>query len=349
MDVTAFSGQVHQQEVSLFRLTNKNRTELFLTNYGARIVALFLTAADGKQYNVVSGFDSLDGYLQSKEVYYGATIGRYANRIAEGRFQLDGHKYSIPVNNGPNHLHGGPNGFHQKVWQVALLSENRLELYLLSPDGEEGFPGNLETRVIFMLSDSDEVTMQYTATTDKPTVINLTNHAYFNLNGLGSGSIENHVLQLLADAYTPVSKTLIPTGAFAMVAGSPFDFRQPKAIGRDIGQDHQQLKFGGGYDHNFVLKKNDYHQPTLAAMARGDLSGITLEVLTTEPGLQLYTGNFLAGTHRLTGGHNDPPRSAFCLETQHFPDAPNQSSFPDTRLDPGQVFSSETIYRFRAD
>lgn len=303
-----------------------------------------MTDKEGKRTDIVVGFDSLNGYLQAEERYYGAIVGRYANRIAKGRFTLEGKEYTLVTNNGVNHLHGGTKGYQDVVWEVEQASDESLTLKYFSKDGEEGYPGNMNITVRYTLTRTDLV-MDYEATTDKTTVFNITNHAYFNLNGQGSGTILNHQLMINADYYTPIDDTSIPTGEIAKVEGTPFDFRTPMPIGSRIEAEDEQLRNGSGYDHNYVLNRTNDHQLTLAARAVGDKSGIVLEVLTTEPGVQLYTGNFMEAHHHIKYGFRDERRSAFCLETQHFPDSPNHPQFPSTVLKPGERFTSQTIFR----
>jgi aldose 1-epimerase len=296
--------------------------------------------------DVVLGFDHLDDYL-GNDPFFGALVGRYANRIDKARFTLDGVEYKLAKNDGENSLHGGLKGFDKKAWKAREPSKDHpaLELTYLSKDGEEGYPGNLNVKVVYTLTDSNELRIDYTATTDKNTVLNLTNHSYFNLAGQGSGDVLKHVLMINADRFTPIDAALTPTGELRSVAGTPLDFRKPTAIGARIDDDNEQLKFGKGYDHNFVLnhKGNDL---TLAARVTEPQSGRVLEVLTTQPGVQLYTGNFLDGTIHGKGGKVYGRRSAFCLETQHFPDSPNQPKFPSTELKPGQTYHQTTIYKF---
>lgn len=339
-----FERIIDGRKVSLFSLKNAMGTVLNITNYGCRIVSLVVKTKNGDPIDVVLGFDSMDGYLNASEVYYGATIGRFANRIANGKFTLAGNDYELAINNEPNHLHGGPSGFHTKVWKVESQTENRIELSYFSPDGEEGYPGNLQVKTSFELTEENEVRISYEAETDEATIINLTNHAYFNLNGQGSGTILNHVLQINADLFSVVDESLIPTGS-APVVDSPFDFRLPKRIGEHIRDDHEQLKFGNGYDHNYVLPGSAESLP-LVARVEADKSGIIMEVLTDQPGMQFYTGNFMKGDNLIKGHVPDDFRSAFCLETQHFPDSPNHAEFPSTVLEPGEIFESVTVYRF---
>jgi aldose 1-epimerase len=332
-------------DVSLYQFKNSNNAQLSITNYGARIVSLLVPGKNGELIDVVVGFDSIENYLQATEVYHGATIGRYGNRIALGKFSIGSKEYQLPVNNPPNHLHGGPAGFHTKVWDVNSVDSNSIQLSYLSVDGEEGYPGNLQTTIRFTFTDENEVVIFYEATTDNPTILNLTNHAYFNLNGLGSGTIVNHQLQLNADHYTPVNETLIPTGSIDKVCNTPFDFTTPTAIGKKIKEKNQQLLFGNGYDHNMVLNKKG-EGVQLAATAVGDVTGLQMEVYTDQPGVQFYTGNFMSGENLIKGHVPDHFRTAFCLETQHFPDSPNHSNFPSTVLNPGEQFQSTTIYKF---
>jgi len=298
---------------------------------------------------VVLGYDNLKGYLE-KSPYFGAIVGRYANRIAKGMFALDGTTYHVPVNNGPNSLHGGINGFDKKVWgaeEVESKEAPALSLTYVSKDGEEGYPGTLSAKVVYTVTNRNELRIDYTATTDKPTVVNLTNHSYFNLAGQGNGDILGHELMLNADRFTPTDDTSIPTGELRSVAGTPFDFRKPTPIGARIDQPDQQLQFGKGYDHNYAI---DHHGLSLALAARVHEAhtGRTMEVLTTQPGVQLYTGNFLDGTITGKEGKVYKQRYAFCLETQHYPDSPNRPNFPTTTLRPGETYEQTTIYRFSA-
>jgi len=338
-----FERTLDGKKVDLFTLKNASGTTLCLTNYGCRIVSLLVQGSAGQPTDVVVGFDTLDGYLTATEVYHGATIGRYANRIAGGRFTLNGQAYTLATNNAPNHLHGGPEGFHTKVWEGVEHGDQFAALRYRSADGEEGYPGNLEVGVRFELTDQNEVHIAYEAHSDRDTVINLTNHAYFNLNGQGSGTILHHSLQLFADRYTPVNEYLIPTGELAPVEGTPFDFRTAQTIGLRINEDHEQLRFGNGYDHNYVLNGAGLRP---IALVRGDKTGLQMEVLTDQPGVQFYTGNFMSGDNIIKGQVPDHFRTAFCLETQHFPDAPNQKHFPSATLKAGVPYTSRTVYSF---
>ncbi|HEY0677599.1 MAG TPA: aldose epimerase family protein [Chitinophagaceae bacterium] len=345
-DRGAFRDTVDGKITDLYILNNANGMSVAITNYGGRVVSLMVPDKNGGLRDVSIGYGSIDGYLNAAEAYFGATIGRYGNRIAKGKFTLDGKEYTLAQNNGPNALHGGPKGFHAVVWDARQLNDSTLELSYISKDMEEGYPGNLNVKVICSLSGKNEISFEYEATTDKKTIVNLTNHTYFNLNGEGSGTINNHLLQINADQYTPVDSTLIPLGRNESVKGTPFDFRKPVAIGARVDSDHVQLKHGKGYDHNFVLKLVKSNEQIHAATATGDKSGIVMHVFTQEPGLQFYGGNFMNGEHKLKSGDKDAFRTAFCLETQHFPDSPNQPSFPSTVLEPGQIYKTKTVYKF---
>ena len=338
------------EPIDLYLLSNKKGMEVSLTNFGATIVSLRVPDAAGKSADVVLGFDTLEGYETGK-AYFGATVGRYANRIAGGKFLLNGKTYNLPKNNGENTLHGGTIGFDKRVWKAREIAEKggtAVEMSYLSPDWEEGFPANLSVKVVFTLpADRNELKIDYSATTDKDTVLNLSNHSYFNLAGEGNGDILDHVLTLHAKKFTPVDSTLIPTGELREVAGTPMDFTNATAIGKRIGDNYEQLVLGKGYDHNWVLAASGgTNGLTLAAEAYDTKSGRKLEVLTTEPGVQFYSGNFLDGSAKGKGGKAYGQRAAFCLETQHFPDSPNHPNFPTTVLKPGAVFSSHTIFRF---
>lgn len=331
--------------VELITLTNAHGVELRAMTYGAIIVSLKVPDRAGELGDVVLGYDSLAGYVKSSP-YFGAVVGRYGNRIARGKFTLDGTDYTLAVNNGPNALHGGLKGFDKVVWSADTMRTPEgvgIRFSYVSKDGEEGYPGTLTTTVTYTLTDANEVHIAYEATTDKATPLNLTQHSYFNL--AGQGDVLSHVLTVNANRYTPVDSTLIPTGELAPVAGTPFDFTTPHAIGERISIDHQQLKFGGGYDHNFVLTRADTGL-ALAAVLKEPTSGRVLEVRTTEPGVQFYSGNFLDGTLTGKGGVVYAHRNGLCLETQHFPDSPNQEVFPNTILRPGQTYRSRTVWRF---
>jgi len=332
--------------IDLYTLTNKQGMRVAITNYGGIVVSIVAPDRNGKPGDVVLGFDNLDAYL-AKEPYFGALIGRYGNRIGNARFKLNGGEYKLPANDGPNSLHGGVQGFDKRVWTAREIRGEHpaLELTYLSKDGEEGYPGNLSAKVVYSLTDDNALKIDYTATTDKDTVLNLTNHSYFNLAGEGNGNILKHQIMINAGSFTPIDGTLIPTGELRKVDGTPFDFRQPVSIGARIDADDEQIKYGKGYDHNFVLNRSGASL-SLAARVTDPESGRVLEVLTTQPGLQFYTGNFLDGSIHGKGGKPYGRRSAFCLETQHFPDSPNKPSFPSTVLKPGQTYRESTVYRF---
>ncbi|MEO5647913.1 MAG: aldose epimerase family protein [Chitinophagaceae bacterium] len=344
-DKKLFQDTIDGKNTDLFILKNKNGMTAAVTNYGGRLVGLWVPSKDGKFIDVVVGFSSTEGFINSTERYFGATIGRYGNRIAKGKFSLDGKQYTLFTNNGPNTLHGGKKGFQDVVWDATQPNDSILELHYLAKDMEEGFPGNLDVNVTYTLTNDNEIKFGFRATTDKKTIVNLTNHAFFNLNGEGSGTINNHVLQINADLYTPVDSTLIPTGKNEPVTGNPFDFRKPAAIGSRLDEANQQLKFGNGYDHNFVLNNTGAGMKQ-AAIVTGDKTGIVMTIYTPEPGLQFYGGNFMQSKNTFKGGSKDDFRTAFCLETQHFPDSPNQPGFPSTLLLPGQTYQTSSVYRF---
>ncbi len=342
-----FSTVINGKHVSLYTLVNDNGLRVDITNFGGRIVSLLVPDKDGVFDDIVTGYLDIDGFVNSSEAYFGALIGRYGNRIANATFNIDGETYTLVANNGPNSLHGGPGGFHNVVWDAEQIDAQSLRLKYLSADMEEGFPGNLDVTVTYTLTNNDEIHIEYFATTDKPTVVNLTNHAFFNLAGEGSKTINDHVLRILADHYTPVDETLIPTGVIEPVAGTPFDFRQYNRIGDRVDANHQQIEYGKGYDHNFVLNKTAGVSGTeLAASVYEPVSGRLMEVFTTEPGIQFYGGNFLRGVEVGKRGEPYLHRTSFCLETQHFPDSPNQPNFPSTVLRPGETYETKTIYRF---
>jgi len=349
----SFGKTTSGAQIDLYTLSNKKGMEVSITNFGATVVALKVPDRAGKAADVVLGFDTLEGY-ENGTAYFGATVGRYGNRIGGGQFSLDGKTYTLPKNNGNNTLHGGLVGFNQKVWKARELASKdgeSLEMSYLSADGEEGFPGNLSVKVVFTLpADRNELKIDYAATTDKDTVLNLTNHSYFNLAGEGNGDVLEHVLTLHAKQFTPVDKTLIPTGELRDVAGTPMDFTSATAIGKRINEKYEQLVFGKGYDHNWVIASGGGKglTLTLAAEAYDPKSGRKLEVLTTEPGVQFYSGNFLDGSAKGKGNKAYGQRAAFCLETQHFPDSPNHPNFPSTLLKPNSVFHSQTSFRFSA-
>lgn len=334
------------QPVDIYTLTNARGMEARIITYGGILVSLKVPDRKGKFADVVTGFDSLDRYIgPPSPPFFGALVGRYANRIGNATFTLDGAHYTLDKNDGPNSLHGGFHGFDKKVWTAKPIGNNSLQLTYLSKDGEQGYPGNLSVAVIYTLTVNNELRIDYNATTDKDTVLNLTNHSYFNLAGQGVGDILGHIVTINADRYTPVDKTLIPTGELRPVAGTPFDFRTPHAIGERINADDEQLKYGRGYDHNFVLNRKGTSLE-LAARVVEPKSGRVLEVLTTQPGLQFYTGNQLDGSIHGKGGAVYRQHAAFAMETQHFPDSPNKPKFPTTELKPGQRYHEITVFKF---
>ena len=333
---------VHQ-----FTLANASGIELKAINYGGIITSLRTPDRAGKFDDIVLGFETLDPYL-TDHPFFGAIIGRYGNRIGKGQFTLDGKTYKLAANNGPNHLHGGVKGFDKQMWKAEpLRGANGIRFTRVSPDGEEGYPGTLTTEVTYTLTDANELIVDYRASTNKPTPVNLTQHSYFNLAGHASGDILGHQLMLNADRYTPVDDTLIPTGELAPVEGTPFDFRKPTAIGARINGDHPQLKAGKGYDHNWVLNRKGTGLQ-LAARVLEPKSGRTLEITTEEPGIQFYAGNFLDGTLKGKDGAVYAHRTGFCLETQHYPDSPNKPNFPTTTLRPGREYRTRTVFKFGA-
>ncbi len=331
--------------VEIFTLTNAKGMEAKIMTYGGIVVSLKAPDRTGAMADIVLGFDSLKEYEENNSPYFGALIGRYGNRIGHAKFSLDGKEYTLDKNNGPNTLHGGRHGFNTKVWTPKQLPDGGLELTYVSKDGEGGYPGTLTLVVVYHLTDANELKIDYAASTDKTTVVNPTNHSYFNLKGAGNGDILGHVVTINASRFTPVDAGLIPTGELKPVAGTPFDFTKPHAIGERIGQADEQLNFGTGYDHNWVLDAGG-GKMALAARVEEPTTGRVVEVLTTEPGLQFYSGNFLDGTLKGKGGKVYGQRNGFAMETQHFPDSPNKPSFPTTTLQPGQKFHSETVYRF---
>ena len=345
LDPVKFSTEVNHSQTNLYTLKNKSGMEVCITNFGGRIVSIMVPDKDGKMQDVVLGFDNIDDYIRIPSDF-GASIGRYANRIAQGRFVLDNDTIQLPQNNFGHCLHGGPQGWQYQVYDANLIDNTTLELTRLSPDGDENFPGNVTAKVTFKLSDDNALDIKYSATTDKKTIINMTNHSYFNLSGDPSQPATDHILYVNADNYTPVDSTFMTTGEIIPVKDTPMDFITPKAIGQDIAKyDFVQLKNGNGYDHNWVLNTNgDITKP--AARLTSPQSGITLEVYTNEPGIQVYTGNFLDGSIQGKKGITYNQRASVCLETQHYPDSPNKPQWPSVILEPGQTYNSECIFKF---
>jgi len=348
INVKPFGKLADGQKVSLYTLTNKNGAVTTISNYGGTVTSLMMPDRNGKVADVVLGFSSLDKYVKDSP-YFGALIGRYGNRIAKGEFSLDGKNYKLATNNIGNALHGGLKGFDKVIWEATpkvTAHGPSLKLTYTSKDGEEGYPGTLKVTATYTLTNKNELKLVYRATTDKDTVVNLTQHSYFNLAGQGNGTIIDHVLTLNASHYTPVDKTLIPTGKVATVQGTPFDFRKPTSIGARIDEKDEQLKFAGGYDHNFVADKLVPGTLDRIAKVEEPKSGRVMEVFTTEPAVQFYAGNFLDGTLKGKGGKVYVRRSGFCLEPQHYPDSPNHKNFPATVLKRGETYKNTIIYRF---
>lgn len=341
----AFQKTIDGKDVSLYTLTNQNGLEMTVTNYGGKVVSLLVPDKDGEMVDVITGYNSIEGYLNSGEIYFGAAIGRYGNRIAGGEFTLEGKTYKLAQNNGPNNLHGGPGGFHAVIWDAKQTGDNTLELSYLAKDGEEGFPGNLKVRMVYELTDQDEFKIEYYAETDATTVCNLTNHSYFNLSGEGAETILDHVLQINADAYIPTDDVAIPIGHIAPVADTPMDFRTPAAIGSRINDDFIDLKYGNGYDHTYVINPAE-EGLNLTAKVYSPITGIQMEVYTDQPGVQLYTGNYMDGSQIGKTGKAYLHRAGFCLETQHYPDSPNQPQFPSVVLKPGDTYRHTTVHKF---
>lgn len=345
---TIFGTLTGGQEVNEYTLKNELGMEVSVINYGGRITHLMAPDKNGEFEDVVTGFDSLSQY-QEENPYFGALIGRYGNRIANGKFALDGEEYQLPTNNGPNSLHGGDQGFDKVFWQIEEMPKNgdnaSLKLSYTSKDMEMGYPGTLKTTVIYTLTNDNSLEITYEATTDKTTVLNLTQHTYFNLSGDFNKPITDHVVMLAADTYLPVNETLIPIGELRKVEGTPFDFREAKEIGKEINADNEQLKIAGGYDHCWVL--NDQGSMRKVATAYHEASGRFMEVMTDQPAIQFYTGNFLDGTLPQRGGNGTyAHRTGFCLETQHYPDSPNQKEFPTTVLNSGETYKTATTFKF---
>ncbi len=349
LDKEQFNTTIDGKQVSLYTLSNKQGTTMQVTNFGARVVALWTADRDGAMADIVLGYENIDRYVNNHgERFLGATIGRYGNRIADGRFTLDSVDYQLSTYDNGQCLHGGDKGFDMVVWSVDSLSEDYIAFSYLSRDMEEGFPGNLSVQMTYELTPDNEFRVTHRATTDKPTPVNLTHHSFFNLLGEGGGTINEHVLTINADHYTPVNENLIPLGSHANVGGSPFDFRTPTAIGSRLGEDDQQFDNCRGYDHNFVLNRRSVDGLELAATVYEPQSGREMQVLTTEPGLQFYGGNFFDGSTVGKTGKALKFRESFALETQHFPDSPNQPTFPSTILRPGEEYHHICVYRFSA-
>jgi aldose 1-epimerase len=337
-------GSHNEKEVYLLTLTNNKGNVIRVTNFGAKLIWIEIPDKTGKKDNVTFGYDTFEETLAG-DMSFGSVVGRYANRIANGKFIIDGTEYKTPLNNGPNTLHGGPLGWHSVVWETEVIKESSapaVKFSYLSPDMEQGFPGNVKIEVVYTWTDSNEVVMDYTWTTDKKTVVNVTNHSYFNLHGAGNGDVLDHILTLKASAFTPVDSVMTPTGEIRDVEGTPLDFRTPHAIGARIDEDYEQLVIGKGYDHNYVLDNKE----EVDVIVYEPVSGRMLEVITDQPGMQLYTGNFLNGSQKGHGGRVFSFRSGMCLESGHYPDSPNKPGFPSTIAEPGKIYKSTTIYRF---
>lgn len=342
-----FQTELNGKRTDLFILKNSNGLEMAVTNFGARVVELWVPDKNQNFADIVLGHKTVDEYVNYKgERFLGATIGRYGNRIAHGKFELEGIAHQLPLNNGPNSLHGGTKGFDMVVWDTKQIDAGKLEFTYISKDGEEGYPGNLKVKMVYQLTDDNEFIITHQATTDKPTVINLTHHSFFNLHGEGNGTINDHILMINADKYTPVDSVLIPNGEFVNVDGTPMDFRTPTEIGSRLGTDFEQLKYGGGYDHNWILNRKTNDKIELAATVYEPASGRYMEVQTTEPGIQFYGGNFFDGSIIGKCGKTYDYRGSLALETQHFPDSPNQPDFPGTVLNPGENYYHVCIYKF---
>ena len=345
----AFKGTHKGKPTALFTLKNSKGMVAQITNFGAKIVSIHVPDLKGKFADIVLGYESIEEYIKGNP-YFGAICGRYANRIANGKFIIDGKSYQLPINNGPNSLHGGPEGFNNQVFDakgvVKTKNGESVEMFYLSKDGEMGYPGTLNVKITYTLSDKNELTIDFEATTDKATHVNICGHSYFNLAGEGKGDILGHELSINADKFTPVSEALIPTGELRPVAGTPMDFIKPKLIGKNINDKYDQLDYGKGYDHNWVLNKKKAGELSLAATCYEPKSGRVMEVHTTQPGVQLYTANWLDGSDKGKEGKGYLMRSALCLETQNFPDSPNKPDFPSTLLRPDKTYKHSCIYKF---
>ena len=342
-----FQTTVNGKQTDLYILKNSLGNEVAITNYGGALVAIMVPDKDGNMGNVIQGHDTIQGVIDSPEPYLSTLIGRYGNRICKGKFQLNGKQYELPINNGPNSLHGGKKGFNAKVWEALQMNDQALVLKYVSPYGEEGYTGEVKITVVYTFNDDNELIIEYMATTNKKTIINLTSHGFFSLQGIANPTppIDNQILEINADFYIPIDETSIPTGEIRFVEGTPFDFRTPKAVGQDIDADNEQIKNGAGYDHCYVLNKREEGEMSFAAKLTDPVSGRTMEVYTTEPGMQLYSDNWATG-YEGQHGATFPRRSGICFECQHFPDSPNRPYFPSVILRPGMKYKQKTIYRF---
>ena len=345
-----FQSTIAGKETDLYILRNSEGNEVAISNYGGALVAIMVPDRNGNRANVIQGHDNINDIVNSPEPYLSTLIGRYGNRICKGRFQLHGKEYQLPINNGPNSLHGGLKGFNAKVWDALQMNDHTLVLKYVSPYGEEGFSGEMKTTVVYSFTDDNELVIEYMATTNKKTIVNLTSHGFFSLAGIANPTptIENLECEINADFYIPIDETSIPTGEILRVEGTPFDFRKPKAVGKDIDADNEQIKNGAGYDHCFVLNKKEEGELSFAARIKETVSGRIMEVYTTEPGVQVYTDNWADG-YKGQNGATFPRRSAICFEAQHFPDSPNRPYFPSVVLNPGEQYTQKTVYRFAVD
>ena len=345
-----FQSTIAGKETDLYILRNSEGNEVAISNYGGALVAIMVPDRNGNRANVIQGHDNINDIVNSPEPYLSTLIGRYGNRICKGRFQLHGKEYQLPINNGPNSLHGGLKGFNAKVWDALQMNDPTLVLKYVSPYGEEGFSGEMRTTVVYSFTDDNELVIEYMATTNKKTIINLTSHGFFSLAGIANPTptIENLECEINADFYIPIDNTSIPTGEILRVEGTPFDFRKPKTVGQDIDADNEQIKNGAGYDHCFVLNKKEEGELSFAARIKEPVSGRIMEVYTTEPGVQVYTDNWADG-YKGQNGATFPRRSAICFEAQHFPDSPNRPYFPSVVLNPGEQYTQKTVYRFAVD
>ena len=345
-----FQSTIAGKETDLYILRNSEGNEVAISNYGGALVAIMVPDRNGNRANVIQGHDNINDIVNSPEPYLSTLIGRYGNRICKGRFHLHGKEYQLPINNGPNSLHGGLKGFNAKVWDALQMNDHTLVLKYVSPYGEEGFSGEMRTTVVYSFTDDNELVIEYMATTNKKTIINLTSHGFFSLAGIANPTptIENLECEINADFYIPIDNTSIPTGEILRVEGTPFDFRKPKTVGQDIDADNEQIKNGAGYDHCFVLNKKEEGELSFAARIKEPVSGRIMEVYTTEPGVQVYTDNWADG-YKGQNGATFPRRSAICFEAQHFPDSPNRPYFPSVVLNPGEQYTQKTVYRFAVD